>query len=144
MSSFMLHHTVLVLVQVGAILFIGYLFRGVYLAKQERKHELSKQILDKMSSVEFLDLMKSPAGRQSIERLIGSEKSPEAWIREAFRRAVLLICAGIALIAVYPVLDFSGDEIPLILGAVSIGLGIGYLIAAVLTKARARDRESEG
>lgn len=140
----MLHHTVLILVQVGAILFVGYLFRSAHLAKQERKHELSKQILDKMSSEEFLDLLKSPAGRQSLERLIGTEKSPEAWISEAFRRSVLLLGTGIALIAVYPFLDFSGDEIPLILGAISMGLGLGYLIAAALTRTRLRDRDSEG
>lgn len=133
-----LHDTVLVVTQVLALVFFAYLFHAAYQKKLTRKHELSKQIIEKMSSEEFLDLLKSGDGRRSIERLLGSYKSPDEWVREAVRRAVLLLFSGPAFLAVYGLTDFSGREMFLALGSLSVAVGIGYLVAAALTRGRAR------
>lgn len=138
MFDFTAHHTILVVVQVVALLFLAHLFRAAYQARAARKHELSKQILDKMSSEEFLDLLKSSEGRRSIERLIGDHKSPEEWITAAVRRSIFLLLTGVAGVIVYLVTDFSGHEIPLVLGSLSVAVGLGYLVAAALTRGRAR------
>ncbi len=131
------HTTILVAIQVAAIIAFAFLFFRAHQARQTRRHEMSKRILDKMSSEEFLEVLRSPEGRRSVEKLIGSEKSTEAWITDAIRRAILLLCGGAALLSIHPFLDFSGDEIPLIVGGLSIGVGIGYLVAAMLTRGRA-------
>ena len=137
------HDTILVVVQVAALLVLAYLLRTAYQAKQARRHELSKRILDKMSSEEFLELLRSPEGQRSRERLVGTRKSPGEWVTDAVRRAVLLLFAGGALLLVYPRMDFSGREMFLILGSVAIGVGVGYLVAAALTRRRARRETTE-
>ena len=132
------HETILVVSQVFALVFFAFLYHVAYQKKLARKHELSKQILDKMSSEKFLELLESPDGRRSVERLVGSYKSPAEWVTDAIRRAILLLFSGPAFITVYMLTDFSGHEIFLGLGSVSVGLGIGYLVAAALTRGRAR------
>ncbi len=131
------HATALVLIQVTALLIVAYLLYAAHQRKLARKHELSKQILDKLSSEEFLEVLQSPDGRRSIERLLGSYESPEAWVRNAIRRAILLVFAGVALITAYAQTDFSGHELLLVLGSLSAALGLGYLVGAALTRARA-------
>ena len=138
MIDFTTHHTILVVVQVAALLFIAYLLRAAYEARAARRHELAKKVLDKMSSEEFLEVLRSPDGGKSLERLIGSQKSPEDWATDAVRRAIFLLFAGIAGIAAYLVTDFSGREIPLGLGSLAVAVGLGYLVAAALTRRRAR------
>jgi len=132
------HDTILVVTQVFAFLFFSLMIYGAYQKKLARKHELSKQILEKLSSEKFLELLKSPDGRQSIERLLGSSGSPDEWVTDAVRRAILLLFAGPAFLVVYGLTDFSGHEMFLILGCSSVAIGIGYLVAAALTRGRAR------
>jgi hypothetical protein len=91
-----------------------------------------------MSSEKFLELLKSPDGGRSIERLLGSHKSPGEWVTEAIRRAMLLLFSGAGFLIAYRLTDFSGHEMFLILGCFSVGIGIGYLVAAALTRRRAR------
>ena len=143
MIDFTAHHTILVVLQVAALLFIAYLLRAAFEARAARRHELAKRVLDKMSSEEFLELLRSPDGGRSLERLIGTHKSPDEWVTDAVRRAVFLLFAGIAGIAVYFLTDFSGQEIPLGLGSLSIAVGLGYLITAALTRRRARRENTE-
>jgi len=132
------HDTILVVTQLAALVLLAYMFHAAHQSKLARKHELSKQILEKMSSEEFLDLLKSRDARRSIERLIGSYKSPDEWVKDAIRRAILLLFAAPAFITVYALTDFSGHEIFLVLGCLCVGVGIGYLIASAFTRGRAR------
>ena len=48
------HETILVVVQVLALLVLVYVFHAAYQARLARKHELSKRMLDKLSSEELL------------------------------------------------------------------------------------------
>ena len=137
------HDTILVIVQVSVLVFFVYMFHAAYQRTLTRKHELSKRILDKLSSEEFLDLLKSRDGRRSIERLLGSHKSPDEWVTDAIRRAILLLFAGFAFLTVYRLTDFSGHEMFLAVGCSSVGVGIGYLVAAALTRGRARPENSD-
>lgn len=137
------HHTILVVVQVAALLFLATLVRATYEARARRRHELAKRVLDKMSSEEFLEVLRSPDGGRSLERLIGSHKPPDEWITDAVHRAVFLLFGGAAGVAVYLLTDFSGHEIPLGLGSLSIAVGLGYLVAAGLTRRRARRETRE-
>jgi len=135
------HATILVVVQVAVVVVLAYLIRAAYEARAARKHELSKLILDKMSSEEFLRLLESPDGGRSIERLLGNHKTADEWVTDALRRAIFLILAGIAGVIVYLVTDYSGREITLILGSLFVAVGVGYLIAAALTRSRARSHD---
>lgn len=135
------HDTVLVVVLVLAVVAFFYMFYSAHQRKQARKHELSKQILEKMSSEEFLDLLKSQDGRRSIERLLGSYQSAGEWITDAIRRSVLLVFAGSAFVLVYRLTDFSGREIFLILGSLAVSIGVGYLFAAAITRARSANTD---
>lgn len=143
MLDFAAHQTILVVVQVAALLFLAYLFRAAHEARAARRHELAKRVLDKMSSEEFLQVLRSSGGGRSLERLIGTHKPPDEWAADAVRRAVFLIFAGAAGVVVYYFTDFSGHEIPLILGSLSIAIGLGYLLAATLTRRRARQEDGD-
>ena len=132
------HHTLLVIGQLAFVAVLAYLFLSAHRTKLGRRHELSKQVLEKMSSQEFLDLLRSPEGQESIGRLLGTHKSPGEWATEAVRRAILLLCAGPALLVVYRMADFSGREILLVMGSLSVAVGIGDLVAATLTRRRER------
>jgi len=142
MTGFEAHHTILVVLQ---FLTIGVICLLVFVAHQRklsRRHEFSKAFLDKMSSEEFIDVLKTGAGRRSVERILGTFKPAEEWITDAIRRSVVMCCIGIACLAVYVVEDFSGRQIFLAVGLVLVSGAIGYLIAAALTRGRAR-RESD-
>lgn len=140
-SSF--HDTMLVAIQVSAFAFFIYLFHAAHQRKLARKHELSKQVLDKLDSKEFLELLHSPNGRRSIERLLGSSESPREWVTIALRRAIFLVLAGVTFIVVYGVTDFSGHEMFLVTGSLAVSVGIGYLLAAALTRRRARRDDAD-
>lgn len=131
------HHTVLVVAQVLAVLGVASLFFLAHQARMRRKHEIARQVLDKMGSEEFLELLQNEKGRLSVERILGTARSPGEWVTDAIRRAVLLLFAGPALLIVFRLGDFSGQEIFLVLGSLSIANGIGYLVAAALTRGRA-------
>ena len=131
------HDTVLVVTQVAALLIIAWIFYASHQARMKRKHEISKKVLEKMGSEQFLELLQSAEGRRSVERMLGTSRSAGEWVTEAIRRAVLLLCAGPALLVVFYLVDFSGQEIFLALGSLSIAVGIGYLVAAALTRGRA-------
>ena len=130
------HDTVLVVTQVAAFLILAWVFYAAHQARMRRKHEISKQVLEKMSSEQFLDLLQSPDGRQSVERMLGTSRSAGEWVTDAIRRAILLLFAGPALLLVFFLTDFSGHEIFLALGSLSIAVGLGYLVAAALTRGR--------
>jgi len=131
------HHSILVVTQVAAFLILAGIFFAAHQARMKRKHEISKRVLEKMSSEQFLELLDSQEGRRSIERLLGTSRSPGEWVTDAIRRAILLLAAGPALLIVFRLGDFSGREIFLVLGSLSIAIGIGYLVAAAATRARA-------
>ena len=131
------HDTVLVVTQVAALLILAWIFFATHQARMKRRHEISKRVLEKMSSEEFLDLLRSPDGRQSVERILGTSRSAGEWVTDAIRRAILLLFAGPALLIVFALVDFSGHEMFLALGSLSIAVGIGYLVAAALTRGRA-------
>ncbi len=137
------HHTILVVVQVTALVLLAYIFHAAYQKKLARKHELSKQILEKLGTEEFLDLLRSRDGRRSVERMLGSHRSPDEWVTDAIRRGILLLFFGPAFLAVYGLTDFSGHEMFLALGSGSVGLGIGYLVAAALTRGRAKREDAD-
>jgi len=131
------HHTVLVVTQVAAFLILAWILYAAHRSRMNRKHEISRMILEKMSSEQFLEVLQSPDGRQSVERLLGTSRSPDEWVTDAIRRAMLLLFAGPALLIVFILGDFSGQEIFLALGSLSIAVGLGYLFAAALTRRRA-------
>ena len=126
----------LVVTQVVALLFLAWIYFAAHQGRMRRKHEIAQQVLAKMDSEEFLELLHSAEGRRSLERLLGTERSPDEWVTDAKRRAVLLLCAGPAFLLVYSLGDFTGHEIFLFLGALSISVGFGYLLAAALTRSR--------
>ena len=130
------HDTVLVVVQVVIVLFVAWVFFAAHQARMKRKHEINRQILDKMDSEKFLELLQSEAGRRSVERLLGTERSAREWVTEALRRGTILLCAGPAFLVVYFVTDFSGHEMFLVLGVLSVAVGLGFLLAAAITRAR--------
>ena len=131
------HDTVLVVTQVAALLILVWIFFAAHQARMKRKHEISKRVLDKMGSEEFLELLQSPDGRHSIERMLGTSRSPGEWVTDAIRRAILLLFVGPAFLIVFALADFSGHEMFLALGSLSIAVGLGYLVAAALTRRRA-------
>ncbi|ANM30890.1 hypothetical protein ABI59_16885 [Acidobacteria bacterium Mor1] len=131
------HDTVLVVTQVAAVLILILIFFAAHQARMKRKHEISKRLLGKMSSEQFLELLQSAEGRRSIERLLGTSRSAGEWVTDAIRRATLLLFVGPAFLLVFALVDFSGQEIFLALGALSIAIGVGYLVAAALTRGRA-------
>lgn len=143
MTGFEFHHTILVVVQVLLVGLICVLFFSAHQRKLTRRHEFSKQFLDKLSSEEFIALLESSAGRRSVERVLGTYKTTDEWITDAIRRSMVLMFGGIAALVVYIVTDFSGREIFLAIGCLSIGGAIGYLIAAALTRVRARREDAE-
>lgn len=130
------HDTVLVVTQVAAFLVLAWILYAAHQAGRKRKHEISTRILEKMSSEEFYELLQSPDGRQSVERMLGTSRAPGEWVTDAIRRAILLLFAGPALLVVFVLADFSGHEIFLALGSLSIAVGLGYLVAAALTRGR--------
>lgn len=131
------HHTVLVVTQVAAFLILAWILYAAHRSRMNRQHEISKKILKKMSSEQFLEVLQSPDGRQSVERMLGTSRSPDEWVTDAIRRAILLLFAGPALLIVFFLGDFSGQEVFLALGSLSIAVGLGYLVAAALTRRRA-------
>lgn len=131
------HNTIMVVTQVVAVLVVAWLFFAAHQARMKRKHEIARRVLDKMGSERFLDLLQSEEGRRSVERILGTTRPPGEWVTDAIRRAILLLFAGPALLIVFHVSDFSGQEIFLVLGSLSIAVGIGYLAAAALTRRRA-------
>ncbi len=131
------HDTVLVVTQVAAFLILAWILYAAHQARMKRKHEISKKFLEKMSSEKFLELLQSPDGRQSVERMLGTSRSPGEWVTDAIRRAILLLFVGPAFLIVFVLADFSGHEMFLALGSLSITVGFGYLVAAALTRGRA-------
>lgn len=131
------HDTVLVVTQVAAILILAWIVYAAHQARMKRKHEISKRVLEKMGSEQFLELLQSPEGRQSVERMLGTSRSPGEWVTDAIRRAILLLFSGPAFLIVFFLAEFSGHEIFLGLGSLSIAAGFGYLVAAALTRGRA-------
>jgi len=143
LTGFEAHHTILVVVQVLLVGLICVLFFSAYQRKLARRHDFSKRFLDKLSSEEFVDLLKSSAGRRSVERVLGTYKPAGEWVTDAIRRSIVLIFVGIGCIAVYIATDFSGHEIFLAIGCLSVTGAIGYLVAAALTRGRARRDDAE-
>ena len=143
MTGFQAHHTILVILQVFSFSLLSVLAYLAYQRKQARRHEFSKQFLEKLSSEEFVALLESSAGRRSVERILGTYKSAEEWTTEAIRRSVVLIFIGFGSLAVYFLEEFSGHQAFLAAGGVLITGSLGYLVAAALTRGRARREDSE-
>ncbi|MCP4896782.1 MAG: hypothetical protein GY906_07365 [bacterium] len=143
MDSFMAHHTILVIMQILAVGLICFLFYLGYQRQLARRHEFSKAFLDKMSSEEFIALLQTSAGRRSVERILGTYKPASEWITDAIRRAVFLAFIGAGCLAVYTVEDFTGAEIFLAIGCLGLGVSLAFLVAAGLTRGRARRENDE-
>ncbi len=143
MTGFEAHHTILIVLQVFTFSLLSVLVYFAYQRKQARRHEFSKQFLEKLSSEEFVALLESSAGRRSVERVLGTYKSAEEWTTEAIRRSVVLIFGGLGSVAVYLLEEFSGHQAFLAVGSISIAGALGYLVAAALTRGRARREDSE-
>jgi len=142
MTGFEAHHTILVVLQFLTIGLVFLLIFGAHQRKLSRRHEFSKAFLDKMSSEQFIEILETSSGRRSVERILGTYKPADEWITDAIRRSVVICCIGIACLAVYVLEDFSGHQIFLGVGSVLVGGAVGYLMAAALTRGRAR-RESD-
>jgi hypothetical protein len=92
--------------------------------------EVQSKLLDKFaSSQELLAYMQTEAGQRFVQ--VESEpvitKSPQAKILGSFKVGTILGCLGLGLLLLAAIF---GDEAPLILGTLSLAIGLGFLVSS--------------
>jgi hypothetical protein len=64
----------------------------------EQRHELRLKILERFSSQEFVALLETEGGRQWMADVLSGRSGPSDATDDAWRRAIVLTCAGAGLI----------------------------------------------
>lgn len=98
----------------------------------EAQMQMQSRLIDRFGSAnELASFLHSPAGRQFVT---GVASVPKMFARErivaAFTRAIILTAVGVAFTVIAIIEDDSGWYIP---ASIVFSLGLGYLIAAIVT-----------
>jgi hypothetical protein len=93
----------------------------------EAKHELRRQLLDKMTSEEAVRLLESADGRRSIAALVG--EGEERGVVGAMGRGATLVLIGLALGG-----SAALSRLPLVgtAGLIAVAAGLGQMVTAWL------------
>jgi hypothetical protein len=127
MRQYQIDNLISMLTSVVVVAVITVTALRVWRRSFEAKHELRRQLLDKMTSNEMVRILESEEGRRSIAALVGEAESGRA--TAVVGRGVTLIIIGFAL-----GLSAAISHLPLVgtAGLVAIAGGSGQLVVAWL------------
>ncbi|MGH9662765.1 MAG: hypothetical protein ACRD96_29715 [Bryobacteraceae bacterium] len=96
----------------------------------QRKMELHGRVLDKFGSAqELTEFLQTEGGRRFLDATPTEQSGPKERILSSVRRGVILVLLGVALAGIGAV---GGDEPPVVIGAIVLALGVGFLISAAV------------
>jgi hypothetical protein len=97
------------------------------------RSELNNKILEKYGSArEFLDFLQSEAGQKFLDTVTVEPSSPATRVLGAVHKGVIAVSVGVGLLSI-PVLMGDNTEIFKVFGILTLSLGAGFLISALLS-----------
>ena len=98
----------------------------------EAQVQMQSKLIERFGTApELVEFLHSPAGREFVA---GVQSAPEALTRDritsGFTRAILLTCLGLAFVFIA---FFDRDDDWIVPAAIILSLGVGYLLATLVT-----------
>jgi hypothetical protein len=124
---------------------VAFIVLIVTRARQRRlelQTELQSKLIEKFgSSVELVNFLQSPVGRQFVNGVqTGNIVRMQDRILAGYRRAIVLSFLGLAFIALWIIMGSVGLAWP---GVLLLALGLGYLVATIATEKLTTATESQ-
>lgn len=109
-------------------LFLAY-FQKMKIARMHA--DLNARLLDKFGSApEVVDYLQSEAGERLLQATTAEVAAPQARILGSIRTGVIMVLLGAALLLLRGQMGREAVEAMLFLGAVSLALGLGFLLSS--------------
>jgi hypothetical protein len=131
-----------VALSLGEMVLLGLVIVVVAVRLQERarlRFELQARLVERFSSpAELQQFLESDGGRRLIESLSPS-RSPALRILLTIQAGIVLLVVGVALVFVAPAHgEAAGGQNVIAAGEITAALGLGLLVAAVVTRRLSR------
>jgi hypothetical protein len=121
----------------GLLFTLGWIISSVADSRRKMmaaraRSELAQKILEKHGSGrEFLDFLQSDAGKSFLDTAAAEPNSAATRVLGSVQKGVIAVALGLGLLSL-PWLMGDGTEIFTLFGILSLSLGAGFLVSAVL------------
>ena len=103
--------------------------------------EFNSRLLDRFGTVkDFADFLQTEAGSKFMNSLTveRSPTRPQGSILRAVQVGIVMLALGIGLLVTSEVVGFIDEEPFIVLGAIAVSLGVGFILAAIASFRLAR------
>ena len=121
-----------IIIPIGVILLLGFVFwlnTRLRQSKWVRRAEMQKQFIDRFSSAaELNEFLSTEHGRSVFEDSLTERKDQRLKVLGVLRTGIVLVCLGVGF-----VLLLDDDPSTIFPATICLSLGIGFLLAALIS-----------